>query len=290
MTVEKIHTLPPLFIFFTFSPAFAPFTDTPLIALLHLLFDSSQNFVIIRWERDGQRAWGGREGYNFLSLCMTFSDSFNINSRDSEIWMLRIQTEAAGTLTALLLRLMSACFEILNPLWILLSVSLSSLMNGIKFKRLGFYKTYPTPSVGSLVIELGQQTCLPHKFIYTAVDIGYPICTVGNVAWQCAICAVCTWALVQQYKQCPELCVGKRMFFFLKLTSLFFTPSFSQPPFFFCFWVYLCARACIWHLSGGLRVMPWSCRRTRPQLHARSEMPSVKLHPSACHSVRQETI
>lgn len=173
---------------------------------------------------------------------------------------------------------------------ILLSVSLSSLMNGIKFKQLGFYKTYPTPSVGSLVIELGQQTCLPHKFIYTAVDIGYPICTVGNVAWQCAICAVCTWALVQQYKQCPELCVGKRMFFFLKLTSLFFTPSFSQPPFFFCFWVYLCARACIWHLSGGLRVMPWSCRRTRPQLHARSEMPSVKLHPSACHSVRQETI
>lgn len=31
----------------------------------------------------------------------------------------------------------------------------------------------------------------------------------------------------------------------------------------FCFslCLCLCARACIWHLSSGLRVMPWSCRK-----------------------------
>lgn len=44
----------------------------------------------------------------------------------------------------------------------------------------------------------------------------------------------------------------------------FQTPSFSLPlslATIFCFSVSLCARACIWHLSGGLRVMPWSCRK-----------------------------
>lgn len=78
--------------------------------------------------------------------------------------------------------------------------------------------------------------------------------------------------------------------FFSQINIPLFYSFFLSATIFFCFWVYLCARACIWHLSGGLRVMPWSCRRTRPLLHARSEMPSVKLHPSACHSVRQETI
>lgn len=47
--------------------------------------------------------------------------------------------------------------------------------------------------------------------------------------------------------------------FFLLLFSL--RLSRHHFFFFFGFSVYLCARACIWHLSSGLRVMPWSCRK-----------------------------
>lgn len=73
---------------------------------------------------------------------------------------------------------------------------------------------------------------------------------------------------------------------------LFFTLSFSpplSPPFFFFFFfgfsVYLCARACIWHLSSGLRVMPWSCRKLGHCFMYAVRCPMWET-PSLCMSVR----
>lgn len=68
------------------------------------------------------------------------------------------------------------------------------------------------------------------------------------------------------------------LFCFFKFTSPTFTPSFPPPlaRHHFCFSVYLCARACIWHLSGGLRVMPWSCRKLGHCSTVRSEMPRAR--------------
>lgn len=116
LRVERIHTLSPLSIFFIFPlPSSHSLRLSPLLCLC-LLSASSRHIHIIWWEREGQRAWGGDRDAGlffslFVSLCMTFSASFNINSGDSEIWMLRIQTETAGTLTALVL---VSCLHVLK--------------------------------------------------------------------------------------------------------------------------------------------------------------------------------
>lgn len=115
--VERIHTLSPLSIFFIFPlPSSHSLRLSPLLFFC-LLSASSRHIHIIWWEREGQRAWGeGGGGARlffplFISLCMTFSASFNINSGDSEIWTWRIQAEAAGTLTALVL---VSCLHVLK--------------------------------------------------------------------------------------------------------------------------------------------------------------------------------
>lgn len=84
---------------------------------------------------------------------------------------------------------------------------------------------------------------------------GYPMSIDENLAWHCAIRAHCTQALVQQYKHGRELCVCESIFSFFSNQH----PSVFRHHFYFL--VYFCARACIWHLSGGLRVMPWSCHK-----------------------------
>lgn len=113
--VERIHTLSPLSIFFIFPlPSSHSLRLSPLLFFC-LLSASSRHIHIIWWEREGQSLRGGGDARLFfplfISLCMTFSASFNINSGDSEIWTLRIQAEAAGTLTALVL---VSCLHVLK--------------------------------------------------------------------------------------------------------------------------------------------------------------------------------
>lgn len=123
-----------------------------------------------------------------------------------------------------------------------------------------------------------------HIYIYTSglmvlrcnqMEV-YPMCIVGNLAWHCAICALCTQALVQQYKQCLDLCVCGCMFvcFFHINIILFFTPLFSPPPFFFLS-VFVCAcmhMTSIWWIKSNALILS----QTRPLLHVRSEIPCVR--------------
>lgn len=80
----------------------------------------------------------------------------------------------------------------------------------------------------------------------------YPMCIMGKPC----ITQRCNNTSAALSFACVNVC------FFFKLISppLFFYP-FLLLCHHFCFPVYLCARACIWHLSGGLRVMPWSCHK-----------------------------
>lgn len=79
---------------------------------------------------------------------------------------------------------------------------------------------------------------------------------VGNLAWMHS--AHNRWC----NNTSNALSFACECFCFL-VTSPSFTPFFSPPlsRHHFCFSVSLCARACIWHLSDGLRVMPWSCHK-----------------------------
>lgn len=98
--------------YFVFSPALLSFIETLSIALflpaLCLCLACPYNLV----RKGGTEGLRGEKGMQcIISLYMTFSASFNINSGELEIWMLRIQTETAGTLTALVLVL---CLHVLK--------------------------------------------------------------------------------------------------------------------------------------------------------------------------------
>lgn len=126
-----------LCLYFSRSPALDSFGVTLPIALflLALCLFSAHPYNLVR--KQGQRAWGGEREERlffslFISLCMTYSASFNINSGDSEIWMLRIQTDADifGA------RLVSTCFEMLNTLRnIAFSRAYLHQMNGRPFEH-----------------------------------------------------------------------------------------------------------------------------------------------------------
>lgn len=86
-------------------------------------------------------------------------------------------------------------------------------------------------------------------------------CITGKLARQPVGCRYNTSTTTPSF---PRGSLCSVFFSFISLIS----PSFSPPPHsppppchHFRFPVHLCARACIWHLSGGLRVMPWSCHK-----------------------------
>lgn len=103
----------------------------------------------------------------------------------------------------------------------------------------------------------------------------YPMCIAGNLAWLHHMCILHTSAGTT-VQAVHWACICDFIFLFHPLLL-----STSPPTHTFlsrCF----CARACIWHLSGGLRVMPWSCHNLG-HCHTYASR-YKKLHLSAYHS------
>lgn len=92
----------------------------------------------------------------------------------------------------------------------------------------------------------------------TQYAVAYLLDCGSNIQWDNSVLCVRSWKpyMTQHLDQpFPELCMCDCLFFLNEISHFYsFIPSNSWGGFF----LRICARACIWHLSGGLRVMPWS--------------------------------
>lgn len=102
--------------------------------------------------------------------------------------------------------------------------------------------------------------------------------TVSHVhSWKPCMTSPYVHSAHKRWYDCASRALSLHMWFHVFIFLIHLSP----PPHTFlsrCF----CARACIWHLSGGLRVMPWSCHNLG-HCHTYASR-YEKLHLSAYHS------